>query len=220
VRAARDKRFKYMRNFYPQQPYLPWVPYRNRHPILQEIWRLHMAGRLTGPQALMFQCPRPPEELYDTQADPWEVNNLAGDPAYREDLERMRGALDCWRAEAGDLGDIPEAEMVRRWYPDGKRPTTAPPVFIPICEESPGTTPAPEGGSYAAPVLLQLHCATQGASIAYSFGDGDEARWLLYSEPLRLPEGISRIRARAIRIGYLESAERSAAFETRGAVTG
>jgi hypothetical protein len=215
VRAARDKRFKYMRNFYPQQPYLPWVPYRNRHPVLQEMWRLHMAGELTGPQTLMFQCPRPPEELYDTDADPWETNNLARNPAYRQDLERLRRALDDWREEVGDMGEIPEAEMVRRWYPNGERPTTAPPVFIPICDESPGTGAEPEGGSYAGPVLLQLHCATQGASIAYTFEEGDDPRWLLYSDPLRLPEGTTRIRARAIRIGYLESEEEAATFEVR-----
>ena len=211
VRAARDKRFKYIRHYRPDLPYLLWIPYRNRHPILQEMWRLHMAGELEGPQRLMFQS-RPVEELYDTQADPWEIHNLAADPAYEPELERLRDALDDWRDEAGDLGETPEAEMVRQWYPGGEQPETAAPVFIPICGSSPGTQPAPQGGAFEAPVLLQLHCATQGASIAYAFEQGDAPRWLLYAEPLRLPLAATTVRARAIRIGYKESKESVATF--------
>jgi len=212
VRAARDKRFKYIRHFRPDLPYLLWIPYRNRHPILQEMWRLHMAGELEPPQDILFR-PRPVEELYDTQADPWEIRNLADDPAYEPELERLRDALDDWRDEVGDLGEIPEADMVRGWYPDGEPPQTAAPLLAPICEESPGTEAGTEGGTFTAPVLLQLHCCTQGASIAYTLDEGESPHWLLYSQPLRLPAGTTTVRARAIRIGYKESEETKATFE-------
>ncbi len=221
VRAVRDKRYKYMRHYCPGKPYLSWIPYRNHHPILQEMWRLFAAGELTGPQLLMFQA-RPPEELYDTWNDPFEINNLAGDaaagdPAFALEMTRLRGALDDWIREVGDLGAMPESEMVRRWYPDGEQPETAPPLFVPICEESPGEQTASDGGTFTSPVLLQLHCATQGGSIAYTFEQGDDPHWLLYSEPLILPAGITTIRARAIRIGYRESRESKAAFSVREA---
>ena len=212
VRAARDKRFKYIRNYRPDLPYLSWIPYRNRHPILQEMWRLHAAGKLEGPQTLMFRHPRPVEELYDTLADPWETRNLAADPAFQPELERLRDALDDWRDEVGDLGEVPEAEMVRQWYPDGHRPTTAAPLLVPICEDSPGRDPAPEGGRFRGPVLLQLHCATQGASIAWTFEPGEKPRWQLYTTPLRLPAGRTTVRARAVRIGYHDSPEAAATF--------
>ncbi len=215
VRAARDRRFKYIRHYHPELPYLLWVPYRNRHPIVQEMWRLYMAGELSGPQLLLFQESRPIEELYDTQADPFEIRNLAGDPAYQGELERLRRALDGWRQEVGDLGEEPEAEMVRRWYPDGVQPQTAPPVFIPICEANPGIDAAPEGGIFSGPLLLQLHCATQGASIAYTFEPGGAPHWRLYTGPLHLPPGRSTVRARAIRIGYKESRESVATFEVK-----
>jgi len=216
VRAARDRRFKYIRHMRPDLPYLLWIPYRNRHPIVQEMWRLHMAGELDETQEIMFR-PRPVEELYDTEADPYEIKNLAGDPAHAAHLERMRAAVDDWRAEVGDMGEIDEAEMVRKWYPGGERPRTAAPIFVPICESAPGIEIS-EGGTFEAPVLLQLHSATQGASIAYTFegdGEGDEdgnARWLFYTEPLDLPPGETTVRAKAIRIGYLESTERAATF--------
>jgi arylsulfatase A-like enzyme len=222
IRAVRDKRFKYIRNYRPDLPYLLWIPYRNRHPILEEMWRLYRAGELEGPQLLIFQRKRPVEELYDTQTDPYEIHNLADDPDYYPELMRLRWALDDWIAEVGDMGEIPEAEMVRRWYPNGEQPQTAPPVFIPICAENEGVTPAPEGGTFSAPVLVQLHCATQGASIAYKISDpsaaprmtldDEDAPWQLYTEPLRLSVGTTTLRAKAIRIGYQESEERAATF--------
>jgi len=213
VRAARDKRFKYIRNYRPDLPYLLWVPYRNRHPIVEEMWRLHMAGELTGPQQLMFQATRPVEELYDTHSDPYEIHNLASDPAYEPELARMSDALDDWLDEVGDMGEIPEAEMVRLWYPDGKQPQTAAPILVPICEASCGRDAVTGSATFKGPVLLQLHSATQGASMTYTFEEGESARWLLYTEPLRLPKGKTTLRAKAIRIGYAESAERACTLE-------
>lgn len=89
VRAARDKRFKYIRNFRPELPYMLWIPYRNRHPIVQEWWRLHTEEKLENPQDVMFRD-RPVEELYDCDADPWELNNLAQNSTYADDLQRLR----------------------------------------------------------------------------------------------------------------------------------
>ena len=206
VRAARDKKFKYIRNYRPDQPYLLYIPYRNKHPIIQEMWRLHMEDKLEGPQKLMFGS-RPAEELYDTENDPWETNNLADDPAHAADLQRMRDVLDAWIDEVGDLGRIPESEMVRGWYPDGEQPTTAAPIMVPICEANPGREPVRDEATLRGPALLQLHSATQGASITYTLDGGDNPRWLLYSAPLRLPAGQSTVRAKAIRIGYEESEE-------------
>ena len=202
----RDKRWKYIRNVRPDLPYLLWIPYRNRHPIVQEMWRLHMAGELNEPQSLLFQS-RPTEELYDTDADPYEINNLAGNPSHEAELIRLRAALDAWLREVGDKGEVPESEMVRQWYPDRKQPQTAAPVAIPICADNPGLEPALEARTFTAPMLVQLHCATQGASIAYTFESGDTPHWLLYTQPLRITPGKTLLRARAIRIGYQESKE-------------
>lgn len=212
VRAVRDGRYKYLRNFCPEKPYLLWIPYRNRHPMLQEMWRLHREGKLEGPQKLMMQSKRPPEELYDTQADPWEVDNLAKDPQHAETLERMRAALQAWREEVGDVGEVSEDEMVDLRWPNRQQPRTGVPTFIPLDEDHIGMEAHPEGHSLSAPALLQMHCATQGASIGYTMEEGADARWRLYSEPLRLEPGTYHIRAKTIRIGYEESDERSATF--------
>ena len=99
--------------------------------------------------------------------------------------------------------------MVATWYPNGVQPQTAPPIFIPINAEHPGTTVAHGDGEWSAPLLLQLHCSTQGASIAYTTEQGDDARWQLYTDALRIPEGETTVRAKAIRIGYQESEEKT-----------
>jgi hypothetical protein len=157
----------------------------------------------------MFRSPRPAEELYDVENDRYELNNLATDSDHHDVLQRMRGALTQWQSEFGDMGDISEEQMVARWYPDGIQPQTAAPIFIPINAEQPGTTVSHGDGEWSAPLVLQLHCSTQGASIAYTTEQGDDARWRLYTDPLRIPEGETTVQAKAIRIGYLESEEKT-----------
>ena len=114
--------------------------------------------------------------------------------------------------EVGDLGLIPESEMVRKWYPDGTQPQTAAPVFIPIGKDHPGTEAVRADGTFNHPLLVQLHCATQGASMAYTLESGDSPRWRLYTQPLRIEPGQTSLRARAIRIGYRESEETRVTF--------
>lgn len=212
VRAVRDARFKYIRNYCPEKPRLLWIPYRNRHPMIQELWRLHAEDALPPEQQVMLAERRPVEELYDTERDPWELNNMARDPEHTETLARLRGALDAWRVKHDALGEVSEADMVNTWYPGGTQPRTGGVVFVPISPASPGTAAMSEGGVVEGPCLLQLHCATQGAAIAYTTEPGDDVAWKLYTGPIRLPAGATTVRARANRVGYEESEERSACF--------
>jgi N-sulfoglucosamine sulfohydrolase len=244
IRAARDDRFKYIRHYYAGEPYLLWIPYRNRHPIMQELYDGYLAGTLTEDQMSLFR-PRPPEELYDRQTDPYELDNLATDPAYADELERLGAATEEWRVRVGDMGVISEREMVRRWYPDGTQPRTATPIAIPICQGRPGVepitppghvlglaerskhrrgaaagrpSPAAEKGTpghrLPGPAMLQLHCSTQGASIAWRYVDDTPGRWRLYTSPISLAGGRTAITMKAIRIGYAESEAVSVAIDT------
>mgnify|MGYP000203297879 CR=1 FL=1 len=213
VRAVRDGKFKYIRNYHPEKPYFDWVPYGHQHAIFQEMWRLHAAGKLEGPQRTWMVDGRPPEELYDCVNDPFEICNLAEQTDHSNVLERMRRELDDWRRRIGDMGDIPEWQLVRRMWPDGVQPSTAPVQFVLIDEEHPGLEAITGGGSYQAPALLMLYCATQGASIAYrAEAEGAIPNWRLYTSPFQLPVGNSKIRVKAVRIGYAPSEEIEAVF--------
>ena len=93
MRSARDQRFLYIRNFQPELPYAGHIIYRNQSDIMQEWLRLQAERKLTGPAALWMRTHRPAEELYDTTADPYQIENLADNPAHRTTLERMRHAV-------------------------------------------------------------------------------------------------------------------------------
>jgi arylsulfatase A-like enzyme len=101
-RAVRDERFKYIRNAYPELNRNPPAD-AVRSPTFVEMRRLRDAGKLSPAQADVFARPRPAEELYDTQNDPHELNNLASDPKYQRELNRLRAALDRWAADTGDV---------------------------------------------------------------------------------------------------------------------
>jgi hypothetical protein len=71
--------------------------------------REFLAGRCNEIQARFFQS-KPVEELFDIQKDPWEVNNLANDPAYADQLAEMRKASLDLAVGMQDAGFIPETE--------------------------------------------------------------------------------------------------------------
>ena len=114
VRAVRDKRFKYMRNFYPELPNSQYIDYMDMMPTLQVMRKLNAEGKLNDVQKLWFAPTKPKEELYDTEADPHEINNLAGKPEHEAKLKELRGALDKWIVDTKDLGEVPETELIKR----------------------------------------------------------------------------------------------------------
>ena len=114
-RAVRDKRYKYIRNYMPHRPRMQYSTYSESTPIRQELRRLAAEGKLQGITKWLVSPVKPPEELYDTQNDPYEVLNLADLPDHRKILERMRSVLRSWMIETRDTGLLPEAEMHLRF---------------------------------------------------------------------------------------------------------
>jgi arylsulfatase A-like enzyme len=109
LRSVRTQRFKYIRNGYPDRPHLQPNRYKDNKPILQRLRALHAEGKLNDLQeTLLFAPTRPKEELYDLQADPHELHNLAADPSHQGMLEKLRDRLDRWIAETDDHGRSPE----------------------------------------------------------------------------------------------------------------
>ena len=78
---------------------------------MRAIRRADAAGELPAAAALFMAPRKPVEELYELEQDPHEINNLAGDPAHRERLERMRAVHLDWMRRTQDWGLIPEAEI-------------------------------------------------------------------------------------------------------------
>ena len=112
IRSARDARFKYIRNYAPRRSYAQNIAYMNQMPTMKEMRRLNAEGQLSGVPALFYRETKPVEELFDTEADPHEVVNLADRPEHAERLKRMRAALERWQEDVGDSGLIPEPLLV------------------------------------------------------------------------------------------------------------
>ena len=111
--AVRDKKYKYIRNYMPHRIYGQHLEYLWKAPATRSWEKEYLEGRCNKAQSIFWQT-KPPEELYDITSDPWEVNNLADDPQYKDVLERMRKAVMSWVREMKDPGFIPEGEMINR----------------------------------------------------------------------------------------------------------
>jgi len=109
LRCVRTERYKYIRNFLPNRPYLQPNAYKDNKEIILRMRELFAAGRLNAAQSLIMRSQRPREELYDLQADPWELHNLAGEADQRQTLERLRSWLDEWMEQTQDQGRGPES---------------------------------------------------------------------------------------------------------------
>jgi N-sulfoglucosamine sulfohydrolase len=113
IRTVRDSRYRYIRN-YTRDGFPALNRYKEKCFLVKPLMRqLAAQGKLTGPAAELMK-PVPFEQLYDTQADPHEIRNVADSdkPAHREALVRLRAALDVWMTETGDLGQWPEPPEV------------------------------------------------------------------------------------------------------------
>ena len=117
VRTVRDKRFRYIRNFYPERPFLQLNRYKEwSYPILGVMRKLHAEGKLNEVQERLMAPTRPAEELYDLDNDPFEIHNLASDPAHAATRERLSSVLSAFLVEVNDQGRIPEApETIEFW---------------------------------------------------------------------------------------------------------
>lgn len=125
IRSVRTQRFKYIRNFLPLRPYLQPCAYKDHKSILIALRKANAEGRLDGVQKQLFSATRRPEELYDLQEDPHEINNLAGDTQYQTTLLSLRNNLEEWMRATGDQGRESESDAMydsdMQVYLDGLR---------------------------------------------------------------------------------------------------
>ena len=189
IRAVRDSRYKYLRNYNLDKAYYLPLPYREQMPIMRELLQLNEQGKLNRFQAQWFREQKPLEELFDTDIDPYELQNLAQDPAYSNKLKELSDELDSWLLEIDDLGFMPENELIEHFWPGGIQPVTEVPSMSVIDGE------------------IHISSATPGANIAFQVIGLDQAsgsRWQVYLNPVKVIPS-RRVIAIAHRIGYAPS---------------
>jgi N-sulfoglucosamine sulfohydrolase len=116
TRAVRTGRFLLVRNYYRDKPL--WNSVDSINSITWKgFMAMREAGKLTPAQEFLLLEPRPFEELYDLQGDPYSLVNVAGRPEYRDEWYRLRTRLDNWRVETADV--MPEKRRRDGWTRQG-----------------------------------------------------------------------------------------------------
>ncbi len=113
VRSVTDGRYVYVHNYMPHLIYGQRIDYLFETPTTRVWKQLHDEGRLSPAQD-RFWNPKPPEELYDLQSDPDEVNNLASSRGHQKIKARLRNAQMEHALRTRDVGFIPEGERLSR----------------------------------------------------------------------------------------------------------
>jgi N-sulfoglucosamine sulfohydrolase len=187
-RAVRDKQFKYIRNYHPEIGCYQDVKFRKSLGTMQALLELKDKNELNQDQLYWFRNKKAEEELYNIIKDPNELNNLADEPQYKADLERMRKVHEQWMEDIDDKGLMTEKELVWSMWPGGVQPVTEPPVISFSDNE------------------VKISCPTEGASISYQVnGKGyNENHWFIYDNGFEANTG-DKITAIAHRIGYKPS---------------
>jgi hypothetical protein len=142
-------------------------------------------GKLNEVQLNWFRQNKPTEELYDCVKDPFQFNNLANDAKYKQTLIKMRKAFDDWISTVGDLSEMEESAMVKRWWNN---------------EDQPPITESPEIKKMNN--QIELSTGTPGASIGFKFTWKDN--WQVYTGPVDISSQDS-LYVIAQRIGYGKS---------------
>jgi arylsulfatase A-like enzyme len=105
IRSVRTDSYLYIKNFYPERPFLMPSEYKDNKLILQRLRELRAEGKVGElTEELLFSPTRPPEELYLYGEDPWQIRNLASDPKHSVAFKEHRKRLDQWIEETGDRG--------------------------------------------------------------------------------------------------------------------
>jgi len=217
-RGARDRRWKYIRNYQSEKPYLQPLEYMDQMPVMQDLRQLAADARqlqvkLSAAQAPFLAPHKPIEELYDTDRDRWEIVNLADEPQYASRLARMRQATEQWQEQIGDLGMIPEPLMMAEMFLPAAIPPPAPAPSPPPGERSSVVTaalPLPIPQTEPPRILrrgdvVTLICPTNGATIAFRRRLSEEwSPWKIYTSAIELEAG-EDLEAIAVRIGYRDS---------------
>ncbi|MDB2445272.1 sulfatase-like hydrolase/transferase [Gammaproteobacteria bacterium] len=191
IRAVRDARFKYLRNFNPEKPYYLPLAYREQMPIMQELLKLRDNEQLNEAQAQWFRASKDEEELFDTLYDPHELVNLVKDPIHAEKLFELRNELDEWVRLVDDKGLMSEGDLIVSMWPGGIQPITSTPVATKRRNN----------------LEITLRSGTDGASIGYQIleeGESVNEAWTIYKEPVTI-NNTQRLAAVAHRLGFAPS---------------
>ncbi len=140
IRTITDGEYRYIRNLLPQEIYIEkhLMGWTGRGQLNSPYWQTWIRNAWDNPRIYTLvkrYMRRPPEHLYHTRQDPYELTNLADSPRHAPIRAKLSRELDLWMASQGDPGtpqDTPAALKAARkgnhlFFP----PTTSPATDTP-----------------------------------------------------------------------------------------
>jgi uncharacterized sulfatase len=110
IRTIRDKKFRYIMNLTPEAQYIEKHIEDEKWGLWWTSWKEKAKTDANAKRLLERFYHRPAEELYLPNEDPYELNNLADDPKYAADKQRLKTELLHWMKEQNDPGAAMDTE--------------------------------------------------------------------------------------------------------------
>lgn len=109
IRTISNGEFRYVRNLQPHRLYIEkhLMGLRGSGALNNPYWQTWIWDSWNTPQTydlVQRYMQRPPEALYHTKKDPYELENLIAEPQYEMILNELRQELDHWLKTQGDPG--------------------------------------------------------------------------------------------------------------------
>ncbi|GAB1416065.1 sulfatase-like hydrolase/transferase [Paludibacter sp.] len=188
--SIRDKRYRLVINYNPEQSNYRPNKYRLQMPMMQRILHLLKVDSLSSSQMRFFVSPRSQEEFYDLEKDPYELSNQISNPIYKISIDSLRGELHKWLDSECKNWSGSEKESIEQMWPKGIQPKLKAPI---ITTDSKG---------------IKISSPDKKVSFAYQInGKGfSEKHWFLYDDNkrLKLKKG-DRLSVIAVRAGMKNS---------------
>tara|TARA_B100001027_G_scaffold216429_1_gene192760 strand:+ start:2807 stop:4444 length:1638 start_codon:yes stop_codon:yes gene_type:complete len=184
TRAVRNKDYKFIKNYSLGIVGAQKLSFRENLMSMKELRKMYENNELNEIQKSWLEL-IPELQLYDLNEDPHEINNLAYDPNYKEEVLLLENVLEEWIEKNNFHGHLEEDDLIEVFWPANTQPQTKGPLY------------SLENGL----LHLKNDNASKNASIGISY---DGKNWEVYTKPIEIKK-IKKIYFKAVRYGWKES---------------
>ena len=184
TRAVRNKDYKLIKNYSLGIVGAQKLSFRENLMSMKELRKMYENNELNEIQKIWLEL-IPELQLYDLNNDPYEINNLAYDPNYKDKVLLLENVLEQWIEKNNFHGHLEEEDLIEVFWPENTQPQTTEPQY------------SLEDGF----LHLKNNDVSKDASIGFSY---DGKNWEVYSEPIEIKKN-KKIYFKAVRYGWKES---------------
>ena len=184
TRAVRNKDYKLIKNYSLGIVGAQKLSFRENLMSMKELRKMYENNELNEIQKIWLEL-IPELQLYDLNNDPYEINNLAYDPNYKDKVLLLENVLEQWIEKNNFHGHLEEEDLIEVFWPENTQPQTTEPLYS-----------LEDGFLY-----LKNNDVSKNASIGFSY---DGKNWEVYSEPIEIKKN-KKVYFKAVRYGWKES---------------